>query len=89
MRHGYDGTAVLWKCGIDHLIATLPDCGNCIQCVKIKGPEPILLVRAYMPLMVCRNASMSLRIRWTSSTRSQPSTVNIRLSLVETLMKIL
>ena len=25
MRHGYGGTAVLWKCGIDHLIANLLD----------------------------------------------------------------
>ena len=49
MPRGYGGTAVLWKCGIDHLIATLPDGGNRIQCVEIKGPEPILLVSAYMP----------------------------------------
>ena len=49
MLRGYGGTAVLWKCGIDHLIAPLPDGGNRIQYVEIKGPEPILLVLAYMP----------------------------------------
>ena len=58
MPRRYGGTAVLWKCGIDHLIATLPDDGNRIQCVEIKGHEPVLLVLAYMPcngMQVCVN----------------------------------
>ena len=46
---GYGGTAVLWKCGIDHLITTLPDGGISIQCVEVKGSEPILLVLINMP----------------------------------------
>ena len=66
MPRGYGGTAVLWKCGIDHLIATLPDGGNRIQCVEIKGPEPILLLQPICRVMVCKDALMSLRIRWTS-----------------------
>ena len=48
MPRGYGGTIVLWKCGIDHLIATLPDGGNRIQCAEIKGHEPVPLVLAYM-----------------------------------------
>ena len=66
MLRGYGRTVVLWKRSIDHLIATLPDGGNRIQCVGIKGPEPVLLVSALCLVMVCRDALMSLRMRWTS-----------------------
>ena len=49
MPRVYCGTAVLWKRSIDHLIVTLPDGGNRIQCVEVKGSEPLLLVSVYMP----------------------------------------
>ena len=44
MPRGYGGTAVLWQKGIDHLIVTLPDGGNRIQGVEIKGQDPLQLV---------------------------------------------
>ena len=49
MPRGYGGTAILWKHDIDHLIQTLPDGGNRIQCVELKGIQPLLLISAYMP----------------------------------------
>ena len=49
MPRGYGGTAILWKHDIDHLIQTLPDGGNRIQCVEVKGERPLLLISAYMP----------------------------------------
>ena len=39
---------------MDHLIQVLPDGGNRIQCVELKGEDPLLLVSAYMP---CRGLS--------------------------------
>ena len=49
MSRGYGGTAVPWKRSIDHLIVTVLDGGNRIQCVEVKGSEPLLLVSEYMP----------------------------------------
>ena len=49
MPRGYGGTAVLWKRGIDHLIVVLPDGGNRIQCVELRGAESLLLISVYMP----------------------------------------
>lgn len=46
---GYGGTAVLWKREIDHLIKSLPDGGNRIQCVELKGQECLLIISIYMP----------------------------------------
>ena len=49
MPRGYGGTAVLWKRGIDHLIVVLPDGGNRIQCVELRGAEPVLIISVYVP----------------------------------------
>ena len=45
----YGGTAILWKKEIDHHVKAIPDGGNRIQCVQIKGTEPLLLISVYMP----------------------------------------
>ena len=49
MPRGYGRTAVLWKKQIDHLITALPDGGNRIQCVEMKGKELLFLISVYMP----------------------------------------
>ena len=49
MPRGYGGTAILWKKDIDHLVKAIPDGCNRIQCVQIKGTEPLLLISVYMP----------------------------------------
>ncbi|MEW8548177.1 MAG: endonuclease/exonuclease/phosphatase family protein, partial [Candidatus Thiodiazotropha sp.] len=57
MPRGYGGTAVLWKKQINHLVTALQDGGNRIQCVEVKGHEPILFVSVYMP---CKGLSDNL-----------------------------
>ena len=57
MPRGYGGTAIMWKHDIDHLIHILPDGGNRIQCVELKGEKPLLLVSVYMP---CRGLSENI-----------------------------
>lgn len=54
MPRGYGGVAILWRHEIDHLIQVLPDGGNRIQCVELKGDKPLILVSVYMP---CRGLS--------------------------------
>ena len=49
MPRGYGGVAVLWRKEIDHLVQDLPDGGNRIKCIEIKGNVPILVVSVYMP----------------------------------------
>ena len=49
MPRGYGGTTVFWKRGIDHLIVVLPDGGNRIRCVELRGAEPLLIISVYMP----------------------------------------
>ena len=44
MPRGYGGTGILWKKTIDHLVTALPDGGNRIQCVELKGTQPLLLI---------------------------------------------
>lgn len=49
MPRGYGGTAILWRKSIDHLVTSLPDGCNRIQCIEIAGQFPIILVSIYMP----------------------------------------
>ena len=46
---GYGGVVVLWRKEIAHLVQDLPDGGNRIKYIEIKGNMPILAVSVYMP----------------------------------------
>ncbi len=50
MPRGYGGTAIFWKEELDHLIHTIPDGGNRIQCIEMKGENPLLIISVYMPV---------------------------------------
>lgn len=54
MPRGYGGVAVMWKKDIAHLVTSIPDGGNRIQCIELKGEEPLLLVSVYLP---CRGVN--------------------------------
>ena len=49
MPRGFGGTAILWQKKIDHLITSITDGGNRIQCVELQGKQPILIISVYMP----------------------------------------
>ena len=49
MPRGYGGVAILWRKDIDHLVTTLSDGSNRIQCIEISCKDPLILVAAYMP----------------------------------------
>ena len=58
MPRGYGGVGVLWKKKqIDHLIRVCQEGGNRIQCVELKGDNPLLLISVYMP---CRGLTDNL-----------------------------
>ena len=57
MPRGYGGVGVLWKKQIDHLIRVCQEGGNRIQCVELKGDNPLLLISVYMP---CRGLTDNL-----------------------------
>ena len=49
MPRGYDRVAILWRKDIDHLVTTLPDSSNRIQCIEISCKDPLIIVSVYMP----------------------------------------
>ena len=51
MPHGYGRVGVLWKKVIYQLIQVQKDGGNRIQCIEVKGQNPIMLISVYMPCM--------------------------------------
>lgn len=61
MPRGYGGTAIVWKKQIDHLITPISDGGNRIQCVEVKGDDPLLLISVYMPCRGITNNSAEFR----------------------------
>ena len=40
---------MLWKKEIGHLIQVQQDGGNRIQCIEVKGQNPLMLISVYMP----------------------------------------
>ena len=49
MPRGYGGIGILWQKKLDHLITPVADGGNRIQCVKLQGKQPMLIISVYMP----------------------------------------
>ena len=73
MPRGYGGVAILWRKDIDHLVTTLPDGTNRIQCIEISCKDPLIIVSVYMP---CRDSGTMLRTLQTVYRNSMKSTKN-------------
>ena len=84
MPRGYGGTAVLWKRGIDHLCVVLPDGGNRIQCVELRGMEPLLIISVYMPCKGLQGCVENYEDTLTKLNESSNAVTPIELSLVAT-----
>ena len=48
MPRGYGGVGVLWRKSIDHLVTSVHDGANRIQCIELQLRNPILIVSVYL-----------------------------------------
>ena len=49
MPRSYGGVGVLWRKSIDHLVTSVQDEANRIQCIELQLRIPILIASVYMP----------------------------------------